>query len=809
MKARFFNLLVLGVFLSTLHLPACTALRPTAEGKEYIFARDGFRGPVPGAPRAVLSGGRLRVENDVLSHVWSLDRGRLKPLSVTDRISGAAIALEETEAFTILFADGKRVACSALRAIGAPRVVDLAPREDSARYSETLGGKEIRLTFADGDGILHVDWRAILREGSNYLRQEVTLRVPRQDRAPSEVVLVDLPLPGVRVRGRVDGSPLFGGTFFLAIEHPMAKSSDRAGRARGWLEAPALLGAQKAVTVSSVIGVVVPGQSRRAFQFYLERERAHPYRQFLHYNSWYDIAWPGHLMNEPLCAAVIEEFGRELIAKRGVPIASFVFDDGWDDHDSLWEFHEGFPEGFGPLAEAAARHGSRVGTWISPWGGYGGAKQARLNHGRSQNFEINGGGFSLAGPRYNRRFTEICRRFMKEYGCNYFKFDGIGGGTYARGAPAAATADLGALLALCGTLRGADPDLFINATVGTWPSPWWLFGVDSVWRQGEDINFTGEAGTMRDRWITYRDSLVHSRIVKGGPLFPLNALMFHGLALAQLGTPTRMNNDVEAFRRDVRNFFATGTALQELYVTAALLTPAHWDILAEAARWAGEKESILVDSHWVGGDPARGEVYGFASWSPQEAVIMLRNPLDEAQTFTLDAGKVFEFPGGAPSKWILRSPWIDDAAPAVTVQAGTSSAVRLKPLQVAVWNAEPVAGSQPYAYAGYEKEARTWCAPREKFVGRWEYFYRGVRYEREFRADGSAMLYIAGNPYSGWEGFTWHWDEGRIFVERADSVIDGEHELEDDDTLLFVTDPFGPARRSSTEVDPMKELFPE
>jgi hypothetical protein len=30
---------------------------------------------------------------------------------------------------------------------------------------------------------------------------------------------------------------------------------------------------------------------RRAFLTYLERERAHPYRTFLHYNSWFDIGF--------------------------------------------------------------------------------------------------------------------------------------------------------------------------------------------------------------------------------------------------------------------------------------------------------------------------------------------------------------------------------------------------------------------------------------------------------------------------------------------------------------------------------------
>ena len=45
------------------------------------------------------------------------------------------------------------------------------------------------------------------------------------------------------------------------------------------------------LTLSSVIGISREGQLRRDFLAYVERERAHPYRTFLHYNSWYDIGY--------------------------------------------------------------------------------------------------------------------------------------------------------------------------------------------------------------------------------------------------------------------------------------------------------------------------------------------------------------------------------------------------------------------------------------------------------------------------------------------------------------------------------------
>ena len=130
--------------------------------------------------------------------------------------------------------------------------------------------------------------------------------------------------------------------------------------------------------VSDSIGVSPKGQLRRAFLYYLERERAHPYRQYWHYNSWFDLNIgrndnpnPLNRMTEQQCLAVIGEFDRELYQKRGIGLNGFVWDDGWDDWNSLWQFHQGFPNGFTKLKEAAAREGAGIGAWLSPWGGYG------------------------------------------------------------------------------------------------------------------------------------------------------------------------------------------------------------------------------------------------------------------------------------------------------------------------------------------------------------------------------------------------------------------------------------------------------
>src|ERR1700722_16441668 len=150
-----------------------------------------------------------------------------------------------------------------------------------------------------------------------------------------------------------------------------------------------------------------------------------------------------------------------------------------------------------------------------------------------------------------------------------------------------------------------------------------------------------------------------SGIVMAGPLFPLNSLMLHGLIYAQHANHLDTDPDGD-FAAEVHDYFGTGTQLQEMYITHSLLTEKDWDILAEAAKWSRENLDTLVDTHWVGGDPALLEVYGWASWSARKGILVLRNPSDQAQDFVVDVNSAFELPPGAPETYEARSPWRED-----------------------------------------------------------------------------------------------------------------------------------------------------
>jgi hypothetical protein len=615
--------------------------------------------------------------NATLRAEFTTANGRLTGITFVDRLHHRTLRLDKP--FAILLADGRVETPANLRLDAPPHEQSLAADAQASRYSDRLAGKSFNAAFTSEDGALRIAYSAVLRDGSSYLRQFVTLTATAQDLPIARVELFDLKLPEAHVVGSVKGSPVVDGDLYFGFEHPLSDTNVSAGRFTASLDRELPLRAGASVTYSSVIGIARRGQLRRDFLTYLERERAHPYRTFLHPNSWYDL---GYFTPYDQAGALerIGEFGRELHDKRGVTIDSYLFDDGWDQHESLWGFNAGFPDGFTPIAQALAKYGAAPGVWMSPWGGYDGPKKERIAFGRKAGFEIVDDGFALSGPKYFARFESVCLEMMQKYGVNQFKFDGTGNANSVfKGS--AFDSDFSAALALIADLRKAKPDLFINLTTGTTPSPFWLLYADSIWRGGEDDSFLG-VGSYRERWITYRDADTYQEIVKGGPLYPLNSLMLHGIIYAQHHRELKADpgNDL---RNEIRSYFGSGTQLQELYITPSLLTSQNWDDLAEAANWSRRNAEVLKDTHWIGGDPAWLEPYGWASWSPRKAILVLRNPSDKPQDFTLTPAQALELPEGAAARYFAHSPWKADAGtPGFALNAADQHTFHLAPFQV-------------------------------------------------------------------------------------------------------------------------------
>ncbi|MDO1530079.1 enterotoxin [Fulvimonas sp. R45] len=641
----------------------------------------------PGAAVFTDQQGAESFGNAAIEARWKLDGRHLVDFSVTDRVHGRTVQVSAP--FALVMADGSTLKAADMSLLSPPHVAALPVDAKSSRLAGRIPGKAVEASFGDTGGRFRVDWKLVQRDGSPYLREEVRITALKQAEKIAKVSLLETKVAGAEVDGTVNGSPVVAGDIYLGFENPLSESSAYHDTVKLTMVRTLPLEQGKTVAYSAVAGVVRDGQLRRDFAGYVERERAHPYRPFLHYNSWYDI---GYFTPYTEAEALdrINAFGQQLTVKRGVKLDSFLFDDGWDDLSGSWNFSKDFPHGFVPLRKAAAKYGAAPGIWLSPWGGYGKPWQERVKNGKAAGYETNDGGFALSGPKYYQRFHQVVMDLLDKDGVNQFKFDGTG--NVSSVFPGSRfDSDFAAAIQLIDDIRKDKPDTFINLTTGTWASPFWLRYADTIWRDGEDDWYAG-VGTMRERWITYRDQQTYQNIVLKGPLFPINSLMLHGIIYAQKNP--RLNTDPgHDFANEVHSYFATGTELQEMYITPSLLTSQDWDTLADAAKWSRANAGVLRDTHWIGGDPGRLDVYGWAAWSPKKAIVTFRNPDDKPQLAVVDLQRQLQLPPGVARRFNVRDVWKNGGAGVPkTLDADHPGTITLAPFEVLTLELTPAHG---------------------------------------------------------------------------------------------------------------------
>ncbi len=469
-----------------------------------------------------------------------------------------------------------------------------------------------------------------------------------------------------------------------------------------WLRDAALAAGQP-WQVTGVVGLFEPSQERRSFLAYIERERAVPYRPFVHYNDWYEIGIRVHDYQDPklrtsesMWLKLLDIWNEELYTKRGTQLDGFILDDGWDDFNSLWDFHCGFPNGFAKLAEKAALQGARLGTWLGPVGGYGTSKMLRISYWNREHPDNQIENFQLSNKKYFDAFVGRCNQMIMNHGVRYFKFDGISTKFHAKGP--ANIEDAEGILSVIGALRKTKSDVFINTSVGTWASPFWFMHTDSIWRQENDFDQMGTAGDERDRWITYRDRLVHEVFVEGAPLCPINSLMTHGTIISKNGPPHIMSRAPENCRKEMRMAFGCGSSLQEVYADTDLLSQQGgilWDELAANIAWVRRNADVLPDVHWVGGNPwdgKDGSIYGYAAWNQQKATLTLRNSSAKGKTLRTTLREVLDVPPGVKGRVTFRNSFADQRLlPGLTdvaVDVDAPITITMKPLEVIVMEGE-------------------------------------------------------------------------------------------------------------------------
>jgi len=614
----------------------------------------------------VLKNKHIRAKFQIVDGVWVH-----RSLS---RVDGSDALTVTSDEFEILLFDDTRLTVKDYEETmweHAPRGNWLAVSYGPKRGTSPKAPGVVMVSYSLGDGpVLHKTVSLSMREGEKIDRLQV----------------LRFSTPQTASRGG-RGEPVFVGNWFVGADYPCFYSRhsdgyvepdyfyrhdytiDLAGRDKEFAPRKGLVtvfhfpgharkqpyGIWGIKGKRAVMGISkTPGESAElGLLDYIARTRKPP-RSHLHYNNWYspegkDLS-PDHLL--PTVHKPIDEH----LKKHGAKLDSIVPDHGWQNSKSFeWIFQPKAVDGqvvLPALSKALMDAGrTRLGAWMA----LDGTNQS-ISHGVKIGYEpayaegfkpthswMEGKPyFNILDPKYQRDLKKALRFLLVDAKVDYIKHDFNHNFTsdylsqrHAREACLDVTLDL------LTYERDLNPDVYQNYTNGTWFSPWWLQHVDALWMMSGDSGNSREWPLLsqRDRSTSYRDRYFFESFNNpercARPIIPIANFMTHGIIFSAK-KPFTDGRDLPAdWANHVMMYYARGTMVKELYLTPKLLSEDQWDVLGKASAWAQRNQQRLVNTVIVGGNAAKGEVYGYVSWVDGRAILTVRNPARNAQTLTV------------------------------------------------------------------------------------------------------------------------------------------------------------------------------
>lgn len=595
----------------------------------------------------------LRMDTGFLSRELSVVDGKLLTRTIESRVAGPLLSSTAPPSppveFYLKLTGGMTLCSQDYQVVGH----ESRPTANEQRELFTL------LPTVAGNPSVTIEFLA--RAGDHVLRKRihVTGSIPVE-----ELSVEALPVRGsTRVGGF--GQPLYlADRWFLGLEYPAGTNIVQNGRLH-LFHSP---GKGTFVSPWCVIGVSTTAESsiEDSFFQYLDTLRR-PIRPSLQYNSWFDRREKE--VSHDVLLATHERFAEKLLRPYGLTFDAFVVDQGYENPQSLWECSAGWPHGFTPLASQLGKEGSRLGLWL-PLNGY----FLDVAWGEKQGWERAGHRkpcYCIAAPQYRKALKDALERRIRSGNLGYFKhdFNFLLCDREGHGHPVSEVqsreACVDAELELLAFERKLQPDLFLNVTSGIWPSPWWLMHADTLWMGSSDYAHyweTPQQGT-RQAEMTFRDARLFRLLRVDRAQVPVSALMTHGLIRGRY-EGIHQDETLRDWSDYVVMHFGRGTMLHELYLSPDLMPDDFWEPLGRAIQWGRSNTHTLSHTRWIGGDPAQGEVYGYAHWSEKKGIFCLRNPSPVPKRFPLSSR---ERPRAmsSPPRWhpLVIYPWRERVSP--------------------------------------------------------------------------------------------------------------------------------------------------
>ena len=424
------------------------------------------------------------------------------------------------------------------------------------------------------------------------------------------------------------GQPVFiNKSWFIALEHPYSKSFQKDGEVI-LRQFPGNKFGKKLFDLQTlVIAAANNGKIRNVMDDYVKSIRR-PIKSVSLFNTWC------HMREDELTEKNIVQTVKQIhqgFAPYDYMFDVFVIDDGWQEKKSVWGTRDDrLPHGLSGVRKEIIKQGSRLGLWVSlsgsnldiKWGEKLGFKPAFTRF------------FCLSTEPYNetlrKRLKELIRKEKVEYfkhDFNYFVCGRVGHGHFISD-DQSSEANVNALLSVLKYEAKLNPNLFLAVTSGLWPSPWWLPYCDTTWMGGKDHDANKKIPALRgsEFEMNYRDGALYKMLVEEGKVFPLSALMTHGIVDARHSVYNMTKEDDIGWCNYLMNYLGRGTLMREFYISPELITQKRWEMIARGLRWAKRLDNCMAESHFILGNPNKGELFGYKGQCADTAYISFRNP---------------------------------------------------------------------------------------------------------------------------------------------------------------------------------------
>ena len=581
--------------------------------------------------------------------------GMLAALSTLLLFAAPDTQLETTATAVVVHCRGEALsvplACPAVELVGAAE--PLGGQAPVKTEGDLNTGGTLKVAYAptplSGGGTMEAELALAWSPEEQVLRKMLRLRFTGT-KTPKKIDEITLdtfdaaPVQEFRP-GPPQSYPVFIKGFFLGVEFPVASTRVKDGKV--------IIASKPKCEVApdtwyesrkAVYGPAGAGQEVLAFHRYIEAHRPAPKGLHFNYNSWWTSPVP---FTEADILGLMKQFEDNLYKKNGVALDSFTIDMGWSDPMGVWDIDKKlFPDGFAKIQAGAEAMGGYLGLWCSPSSCYPPAvdPQWALDHGY-ESFKVPGSDvrlLSLAGEKYQSKYASSIGGIAKQYRLGQIKLDGLnpGGANYMAGQWTSDATAAGACAAF-DAMRAGSPEAWLEATYSAYASPWWLFHVNSVIGCFGDDSPHGRVPcpVYRESYTTGRDYFN----LQGADRLPSPIPAQEILGVIHQSDEPFMNDAVTTILR--------GHAFVPLYVNPKFMNDERWTMLAGLIKWSRANAELLTAPNTLPLRPATWlkegipwlsftapmprDPYGYAHWSEEKGLVLLRNPWAAPQNLTV------------------------------------------------------------------------------------------------------------------------------------------------------------------------------